>query len=188
MNNNNDNFYENLFGSDATAKPADSDSENTDSSTERLFDMNAGKTFIGIGDINENIAKGRKAKIGYIVVGSLFMIFGATRESFLFGLILMGIGAFLYYCIYDQIKTKCPQCKRLDGMKVIHSEDLETEEDITRYNVFVNNVHKHDEVKIDRFTTSKEYMQCCYCGYCDTALRKRKDSSDKYENIKKGRY
>ena len=52
MNNNDDKFYENLFGSDATSKPVDSDSEKTDSSTERLFDMNAGKPLIGIGDIN----------------------------------------------------------------------------------------------------------------------------------------
>lgn len=188
MNNNEDNFYENLFGSDVTSKPVDSDSEKTDSSTERLFDMNAGKPLIGIGDINENVAEGRKTKIKFIAVGSLFMILGATRESFLFGLILMAIGAFFYYHIYDQIKMKCPQCKRLDGMKVIHSEDLETEEDIARYNVYVNNIHKHDEVKVNRFTTSKEYMQCCYCGYCDTALKKRKDSSTTYENIKKGRY
>ena len=173
MNNNDDKFYENIFGSDVTSKPVDSDSENAGNNAERLFDMNEGKPLIGIGDINENVAKRRKTIIGYILVGTLFMILGATRESFLFGLILMGIGAFVYYNIYDKIKTKCPQCKRLDAMELTYSADLFIDTDVKQYRVYQGTKHLYDETTVRKDKTSQDYERCKFCGHCRSVISKK---------------
>ncbi len=146
-----------------------------------LFDMNAGKEFIGVGDKAANERKGGAATVLYVVGGFAAIVIGLgiciSMHKFLLGLIVLGAGAFLLYAIYDKIKTKCPECKRLGAMEITYSEDLAVGTDTTRYNVYQGAKHTHDEVDVKIYTTSKDYEQCTFCGHCRDIIRTRKTDS-----------
>jgi len=181
MENKENDFYENLFGTDRVSnKDEKEDSEDTAGS---LFDMNAGKTFIGIGDIKENERKSARTILLWFGGGFLLIVMGLAMlitKPFWLGLILIGIGAFLIYGGQDSVKTKCPECARADAMKVIYSEDLAITENRARFKVYENYKHKQDEVDVNTFTTAHEYEQCCFCGYTRSVFKTKKTGSQTY--------